>query len=163
MKRSVTFIVAAVALVAGCCKPRPEAPRWSRVASALAEFSLPPGWFVRISQRPMPILDLYSPDPELAVFALPTSAADAQRQVDDLGNDSGLAFAPVREGVLYGEKIVEPGRVFAACAVIREDIGSVLAVARLMDRRSVSSASFQAAGGQTMLCELASSIAFLSP
>jgi hypothetical protein len=162
MVRRVIGIAAMAAMLAGCCKPRLEAPRWSRVAYSHAEFSLPPGWFVRIGQRPMPVLDLYAPDPQLAVFALPTSAADAQRQADDLGVDPGIILLPVREGLLYGEKAVEPGRVFAACAVIRTDIGSVLAVARLMDRGSVSTAAFEAAGGRTLLCEIASSIAFKS-
>ena len=73
---------------------------------------------------------------------------------------AGSVVVPVREGVLYGEKAVESGRVFAACAVIRTDIGSVLAVARLMDRRSVSTTAYEAAGGRTLLCEIAGAIAF---
>lgn len=143
--------------------------QWSHVATDDGEIQMPLGWHIRVRVSHIdPIFDLYSRDPFLAVFVLTVSQsrgeatlfAATERQLTGLGAPSAFRMEPQPEGWSYGEKIVSPGQVFAACAV---NYGSakarnVLAIARLMNAPAVSQKAYDAAGGRKLLCEIAASV-----
>lgn len=141
--------------------------QWTEVATDYGEIAIPVGWHIRARQSPDPIFDLYSRDPELAVFALTvqfggpeTSMREAlRRQLRDIGAPANLMLTTHRTKWQYGEAAMGPGRVFAACAVDYDaaEPVAVLAVARLMNSHSVSQRLYQEAGGREMLCGIAAS------